>query len=1236
MLSACGLGGKGIELPEPRPSGVILGKVLGGLYSGGNISVYTLDEVGLRKFIASADIQENGEFNLEFVSPTQPVLVEVRGGRYLDPGSNEMLTVEPDFIMSKALMFNSGENHDIAITPATHLLAGLTLYLKENSAEPVDEAFIKAVEVKIDELYLLDSNNPDITLSQQENTNEFVISGEEKHGLLILSLAQIAYEERLKKDDALKGLFNLSSLNSLIYEDIRSDGVLDGKSLYENGSGVKTLAYGDQIIDFNFYRLRIALAMQKVLAKTSFTELNPKTAQEEHILAVAQVESTLFEGANNDALHKIIPEISLESTVAEIKKDELNFDFKVENTLPLNIVKIEVDDLEFNYIIDDIYNSMTNLYNIRLSTTSFKDGPHDLNIVVVDAFENVGKMNIPVTFDNNPPKLLIDSASLTNDSNFLLKGSHSDEFADVKKITINEQDATLLDNNRWQKAFSLVTGKNEFLIRIEDTLGNSAEYNTEVFFDATAPDVIVTSTDLTNKSDFLIEGTFNDEEFTTIRILVGGEEAEINIPQRKWSKLVTLVGGPNDIDINFEDDAGNKSQFTTRVVFDNLSPSINLTSTAITNMGQFTLAGEFVETESGVKHILVNGDEAIIGSNNRWTKSVVLNDGDNEFVISIEDDAGNSSEITTKVVLYGITPVVTLTSESLTNTVIHNLQGEFVDGGFGIESFTVNGESVTIGEKHKWSKLVSLNEGINNFVIEVQDEAGNHAQVFTNVILDSQLPTIEYQNNLEVDFSSNDGTSFLSPLELNNVVPIYFTSNHLRLSGMDPNKDNLVAEGIPYFAFNIGDQPLGEFGTKISELQIEYRYLLNDEQSMDWQSVSLPEESSELILPFVEEIYGKAWYQSIPTDEHKLELRVTDTAGNIKTEEATFYAQFYVPKINISIESDLDSISKGTFINRENYIGQEVVAVNYTLDNSNNNEIFKIRINDDSLHSVTQEFEEVQRENRVKLQSVESWRRASISSLDKPCPEIMNDWSTLTELWNRNGSKWVKIVPKNTTGEVINVTADVVTKEPLEWANYQVVDTQMASTYSKVANVEISYDFDFLVNYNPDAPFSLDPSFIRDWHLIFKGEVTECANVNSVQTRTDYTYLPVEGFPRNNIVLKTNQESFNSERFIVLDEAGSVLMSEDGWIDIPPNQNLTIVKYVNTPALPVYTDNRVTDAASISDYEVHQLDKKFDWKIGQNLILDVRFDPIDKLEGNDNIRKQVLESADKSINFTRN
>ena len=543
---------------------------------------------------------------------------------------------------------------------------------------------------------------------------------------------------------------------------------------------------------------------------------------------------------------------------------------------------------------------------------------------------------------------------------------------------------------------------------------------------------------------------------------------------------------------------------------------------------------------------------------------------------------------------------------------------------------------------------------MNNFVIEVQDEAGNHAQVFTNVVLDSQLPTIEYQNNLEVNFSNNDGTSFLSPLELNNVVPIYFTSNHLRLSGMVPNKGNLVAEGIPYFAFNISDQPLGEFGTKISELQIEYRYLINDEQSLGWQSVSLPEESSELILPFVEEIYGKAWYQALPTDEHKLELRVTDTAGNIKTEEATFYAQFYVPELNITIDIESDSIDKGDFDNRENYIGQEVVAVNYILDNSNSNESFKIRVDDDSLHSVTHEFESLQRENIVRQQIKDVWRKADIVRLDNGCPRIANnfaqkdiiDWNEVSKIWDYRGKNssgddiWIPLTPQNDLKNVDVKTDNPILSSISEWSDYSTTDDNFKNYNNNpnVDNFNLFYVYDYILVANkPITPISSEPSIIKLGNFTqFKPPAFEaCTDIFALKTRTETTHTIIDG-PKNIVSVTSQNKEFLTSKLLVFGEDSVEIIAQSGWLEIPANQKVTIVKYIETPQLTLHFDEQVSNPESINNYELHQLDKKIDWKIGRNLILDVKFDPIDKLEGIDNIRQQLLQLADKEVIFARN
>ena len=1255
ILNACGLGKQGVDIPDDRPNGIIQGTVLGGLYSGGSVSVYTLEDIDKRQFIASTTVHENGDFALEFSSQTQPVLIEVRGGSYLDSSSLQILKTEPDFIMSTALMFNSGEVHNLPITPFTHLATGLILFLSDDLSENIDEEFIHSTYQKMGELYSVIVNDPHLSISLEENTNELIFEGDNKYGLLVSALAQIAFDESLEKEDALKNLYNLSSLNNLMYEDIRSDGILNGKSLYENEGGIKTLAFGDQIIDSDFYRLKIAFAMQKSLDRIFNNESSYKKEQEDYILSVVQSESTLLSNINSDALNDIVPEISLMSDLAAIEKEELVLEFKVEKAFKVNNIKLKIDDIEYDYEPDSIYVPSTGLYSFAFSTTLFKDGPHLLGIIVSDTFDNIGNIQFPITFDNTPPELTIRSADLTNTKEFLLQGTFNDSYSAIKSITVDGESAVILDDNRWEKVVTLTDVSNRFLIQVEDGLGNYTEIFTDVSFDESAPIVTITSPALTNNSRFELNGEFNDEHSNIISITVNGNDATIDITNETWSKSLELVSGSNELLITIEDDAGNESEFTTHVILDDLAPTVSISSSLITNSKQFTLEGSYEERQSGVSHISVNGDDATIMEDGSWSKPVVLSSGTNEFIISIEDHAGNFGEISSKVVLYEDSPVVTLSSNEFTNSVEYTLEGDYEDGGFGINYFLVNGEDVNIVAKNKWSKDVSLKSGLNSFVVTIEDKAGNQSEFVIDVILDDLAPLITYSSPGNARFSNDDGTYFNNTLELQNDIPLFIELNKLSLSGMEVSKANLIAENIPYFAFDIKDQSLDGVETKKENLKIEYRYLISDFEIIPWQVKSLQSDSTELLFPLVAETLSNEWYKVNPNDLHKLQFKVTDNVGNIEIKQTTFKTQFYVSKLNIQANHELDSISNGDFATRSDYIDTERDAVNYSLLNPLDRP-FNVRISDSDLHSLSREFEEVQRENKLVKHSQEVWRKAKIKDLDKnKCPSIegstnVEDWPEIKKLWNFVNNSWEEKVPQLKI-ETISFSEDTPVPDlPTKWLNYNSKDKDVDKIeFSRGTRYTLSYEFDYIIDYiDGEEPLPRDnnPGLLKKIVLFIEDVQEPCpTNINAIKTRTEYAYFPIDenndgkfdDYPKNNLTSKVDELSFLSSGFGLFNEDGTEIVPQSGWFEVPANQTVIIKKYVKTPSLKLYTDNKVLNLDSVKDYDQHRLDKTLKWTIGQNLIIDTQFNPDNVLlDDSVNIKQQVLHLKDKVVEFERN
>jgi len=753
LFTGCGLGQGELELPPSRPAGIIQGKVLGGLYSGGKVSAFTATSKTERKFLASSEVQENGEFTLPIIAPSQAILIEVNDGNFFDPGTIESITPTQSFTLSTIVMYQSGETIESAVTPLSHLAAGLMLYDQNTTGININESIYNATNAKFNDVYFTNLGDAYFDIQYQETTNSLAIDGDEKQGLFLFALSQIANKMSLSKGDALKAEYNLATLTSILYEDISTDGLLDGKSLFETEPEIKSLAFGDIVIDFNFYRLKMAFSLKNALRFSPLPIFENPQAEEDYIFSIAQSKSSLFGETNDDALHESTPIIKLKTKTELAKNALLNLEFLVEDALKLKSINLTLDENEFAFEPNETLTASNSFISILLDSSEFPDGEHQLKLVVTDSFDNISNFQSTIVFDNTPPQLFLKSTSLSNESDFLLKGQFHDEYSDISKIVVDGEEVSLTSDSEWEKAVKLDSGHNEFLIEITDALGNKAEVRTHVLFDEFAPVITLSSAILTNTSQFELQGEIVEGE-SSIRLLTINGNSVNNIENQKWSMLVSLHRGTNEFTIGVEDEAGNYGEFTTAIVLDDVIPAISVTSPILTNNREFNLQGEFIEDISGIKNITVNNTAATIIDTQKWSIPVLLEAGDNEYFIHIEDQAGNALDFKTRVTLDINAPVASMTSEPLTNTSQYLLTGNFVEAESGINRISVNEVEATILDENNWESAVLLNQGINEFKIEITDDAGNIATFSTAVFLDATPPSIQVSSVEKTNLAS--------------------------------------------------------------------------------------------------------------------------------------------------------------------------------------------------------------------------------------------------------------------------------------------------------------------------------------------------------------------------------------------------------------------------------------------------------------------------------------------------
>ncbi len=179
----------------------------------------------------------------------------------------------------------------------------------------------------------------------------------------------------------------------------------------------------------------------------------------------------------------------------------------------------------------------------------------------------------------------------------------------------------------------------------------------------------------------------------------------------------------------------------TNVTVDTTAPNLTLIqplTNIITNQSQLTVLGT---TDPDVVSLTLNG-EYLNAAGGTFNKAIQLNEGINNIVIIATDYAGNIANVTRKIVLDSIPPIVVVrhpTQDYYTNVNTVDIGG--VTDREGV-TMTVAGDKVTIQSDGTWSHTVPISRGWNNILIDAVDVALNHRVVTHKVYYDPDPPQI--------------------------------------------------------------------------------------------------------------------------------------------------------------------------------------------------------------------------------------------------------------------------------------------------------------------------------------------------------------------------------------------------------------------------------------------------------------------------------------------------------------
>ena len=372
LLSACN---KGVDsLNEPiKPQGHIIGHAVDSAISGGTVSIYSFVNGVRGEKLGSGTTDDAGAFNVDLYSPSQIVLVEVTGGSYVEEASGTTVQLKTGESLSSLVSYQLENTVSTNITPLTHMATALAEYKIENGAtveQAMDDAF-----GTINGFFGIDSRGTNsFNITNEKSGPVATLSDDVLYGFYLAGLSHWTMDASRKNKVSPHTTYTSMGLAQIAYNDISSDGLLDGMGFNSDKTQLVSLAMGPSVpLNADEYRLAFSIHM---LAMTNKTNLS-KPASDDLSLAADTIagQTDLLLGASQplDISARDI-KISLAQPRDGYYSGDFSFDLDVQGILGIDQIDITVDGAPADVVGDPL------ITPILINTRSYSDSTHTIAI----------------------------------------------------------------------------------------------------------------------------------------------------------------------------------------------------------------------------------------------------------------------------------------------------------------------------------------------------------------------------------------------------------------------------------------------------------------------------------------------------------------------------------------------------------------------------------------------------------------------------------------------------------------------------------------------------------------------------------------------------------------------------------------------------------------------------------------------------------------------------------------
>lgn len=591
--------------------------------------------------------------------------------------------------------------------------------------------------------------------------------------------------------------------------------------------------------------------------------------------------------------------------------------------------------------------------------------------------------------------------------------------------------------------------------------------------------------------------------------------------------------------------------------------------------------------------------------------STNYSDGEHQINLSAIDALGNNATASFAVQFDNTAPVVNVSSPVASNQPLSRIGGTYNDNVAGVQSIFARDIAATLLSDGTWYADIGIDPGENIIPLRVIDQAGNvNATLQTVIYLDQTQPLIDSSGtHSQARFSNGDGNyTELGLQDSNTATPLYFETDRLAMGGVLIDRQAMDSNGIAYFGFSVSDQMTPTVATDPQDITVRMQYQRNDLVLNPWRN--LTPVNGEYLIPLASETLAADWHQASALDEHRIEIEVTDVAGNQLRHQFTFRADFYVPASSMdnATISDLGTAIFTTtdFSDRANLNNLPFASTAYQFTNTTGH-AFYISLADTAMHTTTQTVDQLVREHRVQLKTSTEWRLGLMIVTDQ-CPDFdpnTNSWTYPDSVYNWTGSNWEEErVPDAIYASPESISSDTLPDAPAssDWTDVPDFDQQFKVTTIDNSPLSIlTFGYDYIVQpaITPRAGYV----FTWVYQDLLTGTPSTCPPRRYFEQRETHRYESLAGYPVSVLTSVTlpNTPDFITTRYTVLDEdTGLEILPINGWHPIPAGHAITVHKWVTTPDLTLHDDD-VSDVVNYTSYTPSLSDTRIDWSVDRGL-----------------------------------